>query len=372
VISELIEFSAVVGDIYDAAIDPALWQQTLGSICTYVGGYSAALFWHDAATRNAQALYQFNDDPKYTKLYFEKYLPMDPFFPASSFVEAGVVHGGFDIVPQAELEQTRFYKEWIKPQGIVDAIAVNLEKGVTRSSFLAVRSDATYGLLDDAARQRLAAVVPHLQRAVAISRLFDQHRTTEEALARTLDHVEAAVLMVNADGIIGFANDPATIMLGEGNIIRAQDNTLRALLPKTDRILRDIFAAAEKGDASVGIRGVAVPLTDGTDGQWFAHVLPLTSGNRKHAGLAHAAVAAVFIRKTAPDAPPPLEAIAKMYKLTASEVRVLDAVLKVTGIKAMAEMLGVSQATVRTHLHNVFRKTGTGRQSELVKLVAGI
>jgi DNA-binding CsgD family transcriptional regulator len=80
----------------------------------------------------------------------------------------------------------------------------------------------------------------------------------------------------------------------------------------------------------------------------------------------------VFIRKTAPDAPLPLEAIAKLYGLTAGEIRVLDAVLKVTGIKAMADMLGVSQATVRTHLHHVFRKTGTARQSELVKLVAGI
>jgi DNA-binding NarL/FixJ family response regulator len=81
---------------------------------------------------------------------------------------------------------------------------------------------------------------------------------------------------------------------------------------------------------------------------------------------------AVFIRQTAPDAPPPLEAIAKLYKLTASEVRVVDALLKVSGVKAMAEMLGLSQATVRTHLHNVFQKTGTRRQSELVKLLAGI
>jgi DNA-binding CsgD family transcriptional regulator len=35
-------------------------------------------------------------------------------------------------------------------------------------------------------------------------------------------------------------------------------------------------------------------------------------------------------------------------------------------------LLGISQATVKTHLHNLFRKTGTRRQSELVKLVAGI
>ena len=368
----MIELSAVIGEIYDAAIDPTLWQRTLASICSYVGGYSAALFWHDAATRNARAFYLFNDDPNYTKLYFEKYLPMDPFFPASSFVDAGVVHGGFDIVPQAELEQTRFYQEWIKPQGIVDAIAVNLEKGVTRSSFIAIRSDATYGLLDEAARHRLAAVVPHLQRAVAISRLFDQSKATEGALTETLDHIEAAVFLVGPEGVIAFSNDPAKAMLRDGHPVREQDNALRAVTPKTDRILRDIFASADKGDASLGVRGVAVPLMDNSQEPWFAHVLPLTSGNRKQAGLAHAAVAAVFIRKTAPDAPPPLESIAKLYKLTASEVRVLDAVLKVTGIKAMADMLGVSQATVRTHLHNAFRKTGTKRQSELVKLVAGI
>jgi hypothetical protein len=34
VVSELIELSAVIGDIYDAAMDRALWQQALASICT--------------------------------------------------------------------------------------------------------------------------------------------------------------------------------------------------------------------------------------------------------------------------------------------------------------------------------------------------
>jgi DNA-binding CsgD family transcriptional regulator len=371
-VSELIEFSAVVGEIYDAAIDPALWQQALASICAYVGGTSAVLYWHDSATQTAQAFHLFNDDPHYTKLYFEKYLPMNPVFPAATFAEAGVVTTANDYIPQDELEKTRFYKEWIAPQGIIDSLAVNLEKGTTSSSLLNIRTDATYGMADDAARQRLALLVPHLQRAVAIGRLFDQGKTTEQALTETLDHVEAAVFLVGPEGAIAFANNPAKAMLRDGHLVRGQDNALRAVTPKADRILRDIFASAEKGDASVGVRGVAVPLTDNSQEQWFAHVLPLTSGNRKQAGLAHAAVAAVFIRKTAPDAPPPLESIAKLHKLTASEVRVLDAVLKVSGIRAMAGMLGVSQATVRTHLHNVFRKTGTSRQSELVKLVAGI
>jgi len=45
--------------------------------------------------------------------------------------------------------------------------------------------------------------------------------------------------------------------------------------------------------------------------------------------------------------------------------------MKVSGVKALADALGLTQATVKTHPHNVFRKTGTARQSELVKLIAG-
>jgi DNA-binding CsgD family transcriptional regulator len=372
VVSELIELSSVIGDIYDAAIDAGLWQQVLGRICNYVGGYAAVLFWHDAATQNAQALHLFNDNPNFTRLYFEKYLPMDPFFPASSFIEPGILCGSTEIVPQAELEQTRFYQEWIKPQGIVDAIAVNLEKGVMRSSFLVIRTDANYGMADDRMRDRIAALVPHLQRAVAIGRLFDRSQAAERLLTETLDRVEAAVFLVGADGAISFANDPGKKMLAGATLVRKDGDALHAVAADTDRILHDIFVAAKRGDASVGLRGVAVPLAGSSSDPWFAHVLPLTSGRRQQTGHDLTAVAAVFIRKTAPNAPPPLEAIATRYGLLPSEIRVLDAVAKVQGVKPLADLLGISQATVKTHLHNLFRKTGTRRQSELVKLVAGI
>src|SRR6202000_25867 len=117
-----------------------------------------------------------------------------------------------------------------------------------------------------------------------------------------------------------------------------------------------LCAPPPTGDAWVRVRGVSLPLTASSEARWFAHVLPLTSGRRQQAGKANHAVAAVFIRNTAPNAPPPLESIAKLYKLTAGEVRVLDAVLKLNGVKAMSDVLGIREGTVRTHLHNLFRK----------------
>jgi hypothetical protein len=50
---------------------------------------------------------------------------------------------------------------------------------------------------------------------------------------------------------------------------------------------------------------------------------------------------------------------------------VLLAIVDVGGVRETAEALGIAEATVKTHLHRLFGKTGATRQAELVKLVAG-
>jgi DNA-binding NarL/FixJ family response regulator len=106
------------------------------------------------------------------------------------------------------------------------------------------------------------------------------------------------------------------------------------------------------------------------DRRWVAHILPLTSGARQRAGIAYAAVAAVFVRKATLDTPSSLETIAKLYRLTPSELRVFAAIVEVGGIAAVAEALGISEATVKTHLQSLFEKTGLRRQTDLMKLFA--
>jgi DNA-binding CsgD family transcriptional regulator len=49
---------------------------------------------------------------------------------------------------------------------------------------------------------------------------------------------------------------------------------------------------------------------------------------------------------------------------------VLLAIVEVGGVPEVAEALGIAVSTVRTHLAQLFAKTGTNRQADVVKLVA--
>jgi DNA-binding CsgD family transcriptional regulator len=157
-------------------------------------------------------------------------------------------------------------------------------------------------------------------------------------------------------------------MLDDGRILRLRNGALATADSRP--ALPDVIAAAGEGDAALGTRGIAVPLSFPPQMPWLAHVLPLISGARRQAGKNFAATAAVFVRKTSLEVPSAMESMSKLYGLTPGELRVLAAVSEFGGISAVSDVVGVSEATVKTHLQRVFAKTNTNRQTELIKLVA--
>jgi DNA-binding CsgD family transcriptional regulator len=58
-----------------------------------------------------------------------------------------------------------------------------------------------------------------------------------------------------------------------------------------------------------------------------------------------------------------------LYGLTKAEARIAQALLDADRLADVAENLGVTLSTVRTHLQRTFEKTETRRQSELVRLL---
>lgn len=368
--SEVEQILALTSEIYDAALDPTLWPDVLMHVCGYVGGSAANLFSQDADSRRAAVFFQWGNDPAYERSYLEKYCRMNPLVPAMSFFEVGQVHSQSDVISYEEFYQTRFYNEWVRPQGIIDVVGANLEKADTRFAMLAVRRHERDGRVTEDTKRRMGVIVPHVRRSLAIGQVIDFNAGLAAALTETLEALKTGVLLVDEDARVVFVNRSGQSLLDSGAVIRLADGALGAVDPLANRQLVEALSASRNGDRAIGVKGVAIPLP-GADGErWIAHVLPLTSGARRQAGVLHAAKAAVFIREAAVSTPTALETVAKLYRLTPSEIRVLHAMVEIGGVPATAGALGLSETTVKTHLQNLFEKTGVNRQAELVKLVA--
>ena len=368
---EAAEVSDLIGDIYDAALNPGFWPVALQKIGRFVGGPATALYAKDTVRKTGNAFYVHGVEPSFMQSYFDKYVALDPFTTTRFFFPVERVISTKDIMTHEEFRATRFFKEWAQPQGWSDFVSASLEKSSTTYAECGVFWHERDGVTTDAACRRMSLVIPHIRRAVAIGKVIDLHKVEAASLADTLDGLAAAMFLVNSAGRIAHANAAAHAMLDNGSVIRGSGGKLAAADAQADDALHDIFMNADAGDVAVDANGIGIPLRARDGERYVAHVLPLTSGARRQAGIAYSAVAAVFVRKAVLELPHPLETIASTFHLTAAEMRVLMMIVQLGGVSEVAPVLGVSEATVKTHLQHIFAKTGTGRQADLVKLVAG-
>jgi DNA-binding winged helix-turn-helix (wHTH) protein/DNA-binding CsgD family transcriptional regulator len=363
------ELSALIGDIYDAALDPSLWSNVLARTSKYAGAAAASLASWGLTSKVAKIQYTFGITQEAERAYEETYSKLDPRHTGIFFFGVGEVVSSSDIVPYEEMLESRLVKEYAAPLGWIDLATALLEKSATALTALNLLRGEQHGRVDDAMLHRVRLLVPHFRRAVLIGRTIELKRVEVDSLADTLDMLADGLFLVDPAGRLMHANARGHAILAEEGILRAAGGRLVASDPDAQQALRGAFSAAEGGDDVLGTQAIAVPLL--ADGQrHVAHVLPLTSGARRKAGASHAAAAAVFVRKAEADTPAAPEVIAKRYALTPSELRTLLTVVESGGVPNIGEALGIPEARANTHLRRVFEKTRTHEQAELVKLVA--
>jgi DNA-binding CsgD family transcriptional regulator len=360
--------SDLIGAVYDAAIDPSVWESAIVRIADFVGGCGAALFCKDAGAYHAASLHSFG---------YRKPLPVALFrqiYPAAQGHFLGdleVPIATTDLIPFEDFTQTELYRQWAEPQGIVDFLSAVVDRTAISTAIFGIFRHKRNGVVDDRARRQMSLVAPHIRRSVLIGRMFEFKAAEVATFVDTLDGLAAGMFLVDASARLIHANAAGNAILAASDILSLASGRLVAGDAQVDRALRDVFVAAGQGDAALGSKGIAIPLV-GRDGErYVAHALPLTSGARRRAGVIYTAVAALFIRKAELAVPTAPHAIGSAFKLTPTELRVLLAIVEVGGIPEVATAFGVADTTIRTHVSRLFEKTGTARQADLVKLVAG-
>jgi DNA-binding CsgD family transcriptional regulator len=369
--SEAEELSRVIGTVYDAALDPELWPEAIRQACTFLNCMAGAIGAIDLLGRTPYVGIQWGYDADRWQSYLDRYFHANLLNAECVATKIGQVLRSTDFTDFAAFLTSEFYKEWVEPQGVVDGIQGTLDKTASSIALMTYTRHKSVGMTTPTEARRMNLIVPHFRRSFLISRVIEVHKVTRDAFAKTIDGLTTAVFLVSGAGKIVHANPSGQAMLADGDPLAAVRDKLMTSNPKLDRSLRSTFASAAAGEETSDVGGAALPLFGRKGDPYIAHVLPLTAGARQQAAASYSAVAALFVRRTDSDLPTAINAASELYGLTAAETRVLRGVIEVGGVAPVATLLGSSQATVKTHLQNLFAKTGTRRQAELVRLVVG-
>lgn len=358
-------FADLIEDVYDAAIEPARWHDVVAGIAGFVGARACGLISKDSISQFGRTHYYSGVDPHFIRLYAESHSRFDPL---ATLPAPGRVVSIPDLVRYDEYRRGPFFQEWLRPQGCADVANIVLNRPNAHSADLLTFLTGSQ-MLDAEMRRRIAAIAPHVRRAFLVNQTIDDREMKSASFAETLDGLGGAVFLLDAAGRIVHANVAGHDMLRTGDVVRSVNGQLVASHGESGRSRsKNAAIAPDPAAADAGSSAMSLVAPDGE--RYVAHLLPLASTARAGFGSGGKAVSAVFVRRASIENPLS-EIIARTFRLTQAELRVMLSIADVGGISETAAALGVGESTVKTHLQRLFSKTGAARQADLVKIVAG-
>jgi DNA-binding CsgD family transcriptional regulator/PAS domain-containing protein len=359
--------SDTIGVIYDCALAPDRWQDAVRRIIDLCESSSGGMCVHNFRNMQNEYLFELDYPPEWSAR-FQKHYPQSPLAAIALVAQVGEVHSLSAELSDEELFGSRFYKDLLKPFGYLDMIGLHCLK--TSSRFAIVHAERTEELPRFGQRELnlFKLLSPHICRALTISDALDIRTLKSEMLEATLDGLAAGVYLLARDRRVVHMNAAAERQVKTGNALRISNNRLLPKNPEARDALAKAIDGAIRDETNPHAAGHSLAIPDTQGAGYVAIFLPLDCGERRSVVAPLAATVAIFVQEPAQAPLVPGQAFAKLYGLTGSELRVLLALAQGLGGKEAAEMLGISEPTVRTHLQRLFSKTGTKRQSELLHL----
>lgn len=177
-----------------------------------------------------------------------------------------------------------------------------------------------------------------------------------------LDGTASSVLLFDPEGHIVYANPPADTLLSRQTedelTVLEPGRPSRPLLAVLVNWIEELIGAGPERRR----RSTVVSLSDGT--AMACELLRIDDEER----ALHGVVALLQPLAMVPDAC--LSLIAATYRLTPREHELLHHLASGLGTAEVAREMGISLHTVRDHIKNLYRKTGTRSRSELVGLLS--
>jgi DNA-binding CsgD family transcriptional regulator len=348
-----VRLSNLIGTFYEGIVEPEQWQLALADFSHLIGAKAASIHTFNPAERNVGLYIAHGANAGYTQSLMTTYAAMVPTGASMVLAEICEPIGFFDYIDEDEFRSSRFYREWCQPQDYFDMLGALISKQPREMGALTAARSERQPRFDHDARELLGLIAPHVRRAVKIAGMLENRVREIEQLSATIDQLGSAVIIVSATGAILRVNELGRAVLEDGSVLKS----VQGALVVTDDGVRDTIKTAFEGDVLQPAM-CAVPSTGG--GHKILAIMPLDAGRHEFA---------LFLKSEEPEIPAIGRHLSSAFNLTPRQVSVLLPLLEGLSPAEVSERLGIGIATVRTHLHSLFVKTGTSSQVELVSLI---
>ncbi|HXI99910.1 MAG TPA: hypothetical protein VNH44_01730 [Micropepsaceae bacterium] len=357
------KYDALLDQIYDAALEPQRWMDVLDSLNTMMNSHGFALFFQD------KSVVRFNHfmglDATHVNAYANHYGLINPWAHAVQRAPQ-FVSAAHELMKPSDLERTEFYNDWLSPLGLHDAIGIPIRRDDAAIFIASGLRDKKAGHYTAAEKRLAQRIAPHMQRAVQIYEHLYTAQFLRDSLVEGMDSLDIGILLLDGECRVLFANRVADAILKRGDGLSHCQGRLRAAQPNTsEELAKAVRAAAATGTRRGDDSGSVVVLRRKKGKPMTVLVCPRRT--EVDFGYRNATVMA-FVSD--PDANTDIDErhAARLYGLSRAEAQLLKALLQGTRLSDYADMAGITLNTAKGYLKQIFHKTGSGRQSDLLRL----
>jgi DNA-binding CsgD family transcriptional regulator/PAS domain-containing protein len=364
------QFLSTLTMIHEAAFETSAWGGVLRRLADLTGCVAGGLTQEDPKSGRGTPITYFGFDAGHVERTFAHFLPMNPLFDIAPRMQPGFIVSNGDVVALDAFQMSDFYNGWARPQGLCCPITLVTHRANGRYLPLTLVKPDGAGDASEQDREILSRFAPHLIHAMNVTLRLQAAESRQEQLSRALECLSDGAVLADGLGRVVFVNEVAKALLDRpaNGALRIVKGELVAGDPASDSALQAALATALGKDSPPRSHLVTIR-QPGVVGQLRLNFAPLPYSSAWEAAAEVDGTGRPCCLILINDGG--ISAMARTYRLTPAETRLVEAIVVGKGLTWAARELGVSRSTAQSHLDNVFQKTGTNRQAELVALTHG-
>lgn len=368
-----VQLHTLIGHIYDAALDPSLWEDFMVAASDAFNGRTSALIFHNLDDPSTSLTRYIRISPENLRRYQEEFfLENDLWYClVKAQCQPGDIFRGSELITDQDIKKTAMFNEVLKPAEAGYIVGFDLEQTATKAAVFSVhrpikgpdftRQDKTY----------IAALAPHIQRAFFLHERYITVQHTQLSVQEALHQSQTAVILLDDRAKILFINNKAENILQQDDGLSCHGKEIHCSEASDTTTLdalaqRSIITAKKKGIHPGGAMRVHRP-SGKKHFQLVVSPLNLRSG---HTQLAPEAAACIFLHDPEEEVLLPETILHELYQFTTAETRLVRLLFSGKTLDEICRIQGVKISTLRTQIRSIFEKTHTNTQSDLLRVLS--